>query len=565
MLREPANVRIDGTISFHNEHGVFLSDEFMKKLNIQEGDPVLVTWRGIALYEICKPLSEIDPKNEARAILAAFEDIVSNHYSFLAAYKITERLPWKETLPFAFDIGKICPDLKIKTDSLFTWIYRKLEDILIELDGIPFGAELPRNLRKAIKSQVDELAQTLEDLYHNANCAIGAGPYLSLTLRNLETAFGISEMELSYLSKFGYNKPVAANPYVLYWLINALGYFHRKKLHWNYYNFEIESIKRPSYIPITELMIKAYLPSAEFCPLGAVEKKVRDYLYGRLMKEKPFILPQDVLFPISCPSIVVRAEYEENKTIPFVETTPYGPLPYGTIQIPKFDKETKIIVQFFDFPLFNKKRPVVLDTSALDITRFPYDIKSPFFTAFLKDRTVILPAVVLYEAKTRHSTKDRDKVAKALYRLNQLKSLGFIKDVVKRGHIPESLRITSGKGKKLLEDLVDAMVLSTAIENNGILFTNDHKLAEFAFSWGVYPISYNGLEDDVRAVVKGNQLKYDKETVIEAVQRYGQYFRSTTYEEEDIKAVVETLIKRGEIGEVQGKLYYFGLKKREGQ
>jgi len=552
-------VKTNGTISIHHEHGVFLDDELMAELNIYRGDPVSVSWHGLVTFEICRSLSDINPRDEAKAIFAAFEDIFSNHYSFLGTYEITKRLPFKAMLPFAFDPAGIYPELAVRRDSFFTFIYRKLEDALIELDGIPAGMKLPERVAQTIDALIDWLAELLEDLYENANCVIGAGTYLSLALRNVEVAFGISEIELSHESKIGYEKPISVNPYVFYWLINDLAYLKKKKISWNYYNFEIRDVHRIPYVSIDKIAVKTYLASEELWPAGANANKIHDYLYEELLKEKPFVSACDLLFPISCPSIVIEEKLKEDEIIPFVDITPFGPLPSGELGVPRISRSTKITIQFFDFPLFNRKKPVVLDTSALDVARFPFSIFSSFFETFLKGRIVIIPSAVLYETKTRCETKDRERVIKALSRLNHMKSWGFIRDVVQKGTIPE-LKIIAKRQR--LEDLIDSIVLSTAIENDAILFTNDSKLAEYAFSIGIYAISYYGLEDDIKTVIAEHQGKYDMHTVIEAVQNYGRIHRGSVYDENDIKSIIEYLKRRGEIIEINGKLIYTKQKSR---
>ncbi|MHA1632781.1 MAG: hypothetical protein ACTSXC_08265, partial [Candidatus Freyarchaeota archaeon] len=143
-------LKTNGTISIHHEHGVFLNDELMAELNVAEGDPVSVSWHGLVTFEVCRSLSDINPRDEAKAIFAAFEDILSNHYSFLGRYEITKRLPFKAIHPFIFNPADIYPELAIRENSFFTFIYRKLEDALIELDGIPAGIELPERVLQTI-------------------------------------------------------------------------------------------------------------------------------------------------------------------------------------------------------------------------------------------------------------------------------------------------------------------------------------------------------------------------------------------------------------------------------
>jgi len=551
----------EAILSFHHEHGLFLSDELMARLDVEEQQPISVG-QNLVLFETVKKISEIKAKDEVKAILASFEDILSNHYSFLASHKITKRLLWREVSPFCFELGDVCPDLKINVkNSLFTYIYRKIEDVMIELDAIPTGGRLPRDISRKINLLQSELEELLEGVYSDAKCIIGGGSFLSLVLKDIEAAFKVSEIELSYISKLGYPRPRSVNPYVLYWLLTNFGYITQRKLFIRHHSLEIINQKEAERIPLTKLRLKTYLPSIELWELGASPEWVKEHLTKELLNQKPFILTQDLLFPLSYPSVVLETETKE-PMIPFVEATPYGPVPIGGIGIPELKEDTNIMVQFFDFPLFNRSKPIVLDTSAIDVTRFPYDVKSPFFTAFFQGREVIIPNIALFEVKTRLNKENKEKIVKALSRLELMKNYGFIKNIVQKGSMPEILKILGKKGKKQREDFLDSIIVNTAIENEAIIFTKDRELAEFAFSRGVLAISYNGLEDDVRTVIRGRQGKLSKPELVETTQKYAIEFRGIVYDKSDIETALNDLIKRGEIKEIEGKLYYLGPQRK---
>jgi len=126
--------------------------------------------------------------------------------------------------------------------------------------------------------------------------------------------------------------------------------------------------------------------------------------------------------------------------------------------------------------------------------------------------------------------------------------------------------IIEKKAHKHVEDLIDTIILSVCIENNAILFTNDKELAIYALSRGIYPISYNGLEDDIKDVVRQYNLEITREELVGKVQMYAEEVRGTSYNEDDIRRALERLIRRGEVGvlEKQGKelLFYIGPKRR---
>ncbi|MGB9693551.1 MAG: hypothetical protein ACPLYF_01765, partial [Fervidobacterium sp.] len=247
--------------------------------------------------------------------------------------------------PFSFDLGDVCPDLKVNVkNSLFTYIYRKIEDVMIELDAIPTGARLPRDITRKNNLLQNELEEFLEGVYSNAKCVIGGGSFLSLALKDIEAAFKVSEIELSYVSKLGYPRPRSVNPYVLYWLLTNFGYITQRKLFIWHYSLEIINQKEAKRIPLTKLRVKTYLPSTKLWELGATHEWVKERLSKELLNQKPFILTQDLLFPLSYPSVVLETE-TKGPIIPFVEVTPYGPVPVGGMGIPELKEDTNIIVQ----------------------------------------------------------------------------------------------------------------------------------------------------------------------------------------------------------------------------
>jgi len=77
---------------------------------------------------------------------------------------------------------------------------------------------------------------------------------------------------------------------------------------------------------------------------------------------------------------------ETEEGLPFVDSTPYGQLIYNQFGLPRIVDKTQFHVELFDNSLYNKNRPLVLDTNVLDIGAFPYNSDSPFFKAFMVEK-----------------------------------------------------------------------------------------------------------------------------------------------------------------------------------
>ena len=141
------------------------------------------------------------------------------------------------------------------------------------------------------------------------------------------------------------------------------------------------------------------------------------------VKNNPIVQPGNLLTPFSFPSIVLEVDTEESEDLPFVDSTPYGQLVYEQFSLPKIVDKTQFHVELFDNPLYNKSKPLVLDTNVLDIGAFPYNRDSPFFRAFISGREVVIPSTVIYELKRKLQIgKEKEKVIRALMRLQEYKS-----------------------------------------------------------------------------------------------------------------------------------------------
>lgn len=559
-LNSTNEIQLKTAISFKNEHGIFLRNKTMKKLKFKKGDTIGIEHAGLIEFEVCREFDEINIQAEATALMALFEVITSDHYVFLSEHGLTEKIVWKSS-PFPFALKEICPGLHVERDSLFVLLYKKIEDALIELDLLDFSQkrEIPKATRVKLEESKIFVESMLKKLYDDADCVLGIGSFLSfITMKPLELCFGTCGLPTGRISKL-LNERLLVNPYLLYWVLDACGRIKGGKINFTYPTISILG-KLESVTPLDSVNLKVYFPSTDLTPWGADATWLNRYIHQSLMREKPYILKHDLLLPFTCPSMVIRLNYRTEAPSDAV-ATPYGQL-IIQLETPKVMENTKINVEFFDYPLYNKQCPVVLDTSAVDVARFPLRPEDHFFDMFLEGREIIIPSAVLYELRTRYPTQDKRRVSEALTRINCLKSWGFIKDLRYQKSLPLEM-IRTVKGKKKIEDLADFMVLATAIKNKGILFTNDKELGTFAFLNGVYVISYTSLEDDVMRVISEHSGEYSTEDIVEAVQDYGLKTRGHKYEEADIQQVINLGIKRRDVQEIKGKLFYTGPKRRK--
>lgn len=526
-------------VSFYHEHGIFVKKKDQPKLKISKGDAVAVEFpaTGVYSFEICRDFDEIELEQEAQMLLALFECICSNHYSFLGRYGITEQLESKARPPIT--LTEVYPELNVKSSSPFTMLYRKVEDVLIELDSLSADEKPGRSLKRKIKEATRELSGELRNFYNIADCVIGAGSYISAqTSKPLETSYGVGDLDVGIESIIFEGLKIGVNPFVLYWIIDDHCKFRKRKINWSLTDLIIFPTQPNLETPIEKIVAKCYIPSQDITLAGASKDKIEKVLEEKLPVLKPFIAKSDFLFPFSCPSMVT--ELDVTPKVPFLETTPYGYVPELGPDVTRISNLTKIDVKFFDFPRFNRKNPVVLDTSAIDISRFPLSPYSGFYRAFINNRELIIPKVVMHELKTRLRTRDRLKVEKALLRFNKLWTWGFIKNIRIEGTFPE----LSVVEKKDIEDLRDCMIIDVARNNNAIIFSNDNELIKLAALMGIYVVTFSGLEEDVTSVIGENNLKFTVESAIERIKEYGIKERGEEYGTEDVLWMIEYLCQQ---------------------
>lgn len=530
--------KMKAAVSFQWEHGIFLKEKTQKELDMRKGAPVetIFAKENMFGYERWRDFKLIDVKREAKALLALLQALMFSHYSFLGEYGITcgleQRCTPNQTLTSLY------PDFEVKSDSAFRALWRKVEDYVV---GIP---KTPKSFSGKSKKRVDEaialLSNSLEDFYNEADCVIGAGSYLSAQVsKPVEVSFGIGELDIGLRGPF---QPwlLISNPFLLKWLVDDHCTLKSGKLNWHLTDVNVSMPKEIREALIKDIVVKCYVPSFDISPAGPTEDTIRAALREFLVIMKPFVLESDFLLPFHCPSLAMEIVTAE-KTRGFYGTH-QGPVPETLHVIPKICELTKIEVKFFDFPRFNRKNPVVLDTSSVDISRFPLTMGS-MFEAFMAHRTLIIPKVVMHELKTRLRTPDGPKVEKALLRLNNWHAWKFIKEVLVEGEFPQ----LSEAPKKDIEDLRDCMILDLAGTRNGVIFTNDDGLFKLAMLNGIYCITFRGLEEDLLTIVRKNNLKLTVESAVKATQAYGFETREEEYREEDIKWMIECLLKQGSL------------------
>jgi rRNA-processing protein FCF1 len=549
-LKEVGN---KSAISFHFEHGVFLREEDRQHLDVSIGDPVeaFAVKEDTYDYEICRDFDEINPESEAKKILALFEDIVDNHFTFLVRHGLMKQK--NQVLKSTDPLVELYPELNVKVDSPFAHLFNKVSEVITDLvlsypeSNPKVPLKIKTSLKKKINSLVNEISSGLETYYKQADCVIGVGVHISnqFCQKPIEFAFGISALDNGITSRITGDALVTVNPFLLNWTINELAKSRNNGLVWNTVEYKIEK-PNPAVspiIPIKNLKLKCYVPSQDLIETGVTHEIVEKFLCTYLMSNKPFITNFDFLLPFTCPSITLEVKGPEVQT--FVENfTFYGKILRVPNYIFRVNEATNFDLEFFTFPRFNKKIPVILDTSSLDISRLP--LTSPFgsfFEAYLNQRVLIIPRTALHEIKTRLRTQDGVKVQKALVRLNKMLTWGLLKEIKLDGQFS----IVSTAEKKDIEDLRDCIILDTAKRRNGILFTNDKELIKLANLMGIYTITFSGLEEDVLTVIRENNLKFTIDEAIKQVQEYGQVERIEDYSVLDIKWMITDLMKQNRL------------------
>jgi|GEM_PF-3399225 hypothetical protein len=170
-------------------------------------------------------------------------------------------------------------------------------------------------------------------------------------------------------------------------------------------------------------------------------------------------------------------------------------------------KIQKAKIKYFTNPHSDLSKPAILDTSMLysDVWNDEYFV--PFLEYFLRDRTVIIPSLSLYELFVNPKWKNQPPII-----IRELKEKQICKDIkietsehitlltlISTSHVFGNVENDQSEEdkKKVLKHLKeksrsirDINTLLLALEYNGILITADEELHKFAFSIGIPSVRY---------------------------------------------------------------------------
>ncbi|RLI80436.1 hypothetical protein DRP04_08175 [Archaeoglobales archaeon] len=569
-------MKVKAFVSLYDEHGVFAKEWVFERLSSSDFVVVGLPVTNKYTVERISDFSEQTWEEESKMLISLFDALASQHYYFLSEFEFTENIEWR---PRQYDfLSKLNPYFDInkrrKEYKTFKELYNLVEDLFLNFT-MPLrtnGLEPCELFTKGDKEFV-ELVESVSSLfkdniaiaYSEADVIIGCGTFISLADFPLDLAFQYSGIDVGHCSYTSTQKPVTVNPFILYWLITSFYQYKNGMVVPSYVTVEIDKIPAVQFLDVKELKIRTYNPSEivskVFISARGAEF-IKEYLRETVFSHNPIVQPGDFLTPFTSPSIVLEVDTEETEEdLPFVDSTPYGQLIYEQFGLPKIVDKTQFHVELFDNPLYNKNRPLVLDTNVLDIGAFPYNSDSPFFKAFMSGREVVVPSTVIYELKRKLQIgREREKVIKALMRLQEYKSSNSIRLTIS-GELSEEaatnelliqLATKENKNNKdvkdVKRDIRDSMILLEAIRRGAVLFTNDKELRILATLLGVPTISYNSLLDDVWSIVskvcRERHEKVDKKEIIKLVKDYALRVRGEKYRDEDITLVLGYLRQR---------------------
>ena len=547
--------------SFRHEHGIFLSEDILTKYNLKIGEPAAFNIGDYRMVEVCARLGKISDdaiESEARSLLSIFEAMEYGSFSFLSMYGMSKRFGGiKQAIPI---LGDIYPEFRINETGTFCCLYREVEDLLFE-----YGKEedkRSKDLGDKVDNTVTALSKYLKSYYEGIDCVVGNGAFLSRCPLNLDIAYALQGFNGGRYSEIG-EEGLHVNPYLMYWLISDITEFEKKSLKFtNNEMYDLKPVDLRKVRTIKSLKCRVFVSITDIDPSSRVH---REQIDGRIRSvlsfEKPYLYPADFITPFTSPAIVI---FEEEEGGDRWLLSSYGD--YVSRGFPaRVEKSTEIHIEFFDFPLHNKNVPVILDTSAIDASRFPISLAGPFYEIFLEDREIIIPKSALWEVKKRLKTEDGKRVEKVLKQLQDLKSWRAIRKLEISGGFPQFF-ISEERIKEQYGDFIDCLILDVAIKNNGILYTNDADLQKMAILSGVFAVAFEGMEQDVCTVIGGNDFQLTIHQAIEKVREYGESERNEIYEDSDIKWTIENLIQRRELTtrRIQGRklLGYIGHRRR---
>ena len=563
-------MKVKAFVSLYNEHGVFAKERVFERLS--SSDFVLVGLPVTNKYTVEKisDFSELNLEEESKMLISLFDALATQHYYFLSEFEFTENIEWR---PKQYDfLSKLNPYFDIskrrKEYKAFKELYNLVENLFLNftmplrangLEPYELFAKRDKEFVKLVESVSSLFKDNIAITYSEADVVIGCGTFISLADFSVDLAFQYSGIDVGQFSYTSTQKPVTVNPFILYWLITSFYQYKNGMVVPSYVTVEIDKIPAVQFLDVKELKIRTYNPSEivskVFISARGAEF-IKEYLRETVFSHNPIVQPGDFLTPFTSPSIVLEVDTEETEEdLPFVDSTPYGQLIYEQFGLPMIVDKTQFHVELFDNPLYNKNRPLVLDTNVLDIGAFPYNSDSPFFKAFMLGREVVVPSTVIYELKRKLQIgREKEKVIKALMRLQEYKSSNSIRLTIS-GELSEEaatnelliqLATKENKNNKDVKDakrdIRDSIILLEAIRRGAVLFTNDKELRILATLLGVPTISYNSLLDDVWSIVskvcRERREKVDKKEIVKLVKDYALRVRGEKYRDENITLVL---------------------------
>ncbi len=563
-------MKVKAFVSLYNEHCVFAKERVFERLSSSDFVVVGLPLTNKYTVERISDFSELSLEEESKMFISLFDALASQHYYFLSEFEFTENIEWRpkqydflSKLNSCFDINK-----RRKEYKTFKELYNLLEDLFLNftmslrtngLEPCDIFAEGDKEFVELVESVSNLFKENITIAYSEADVIIGCGTFISLADFPLDLAFQYSGIDVGQCSYTSTQKPVTVNPFILYWLITSFFQYKNGMVVPNYIAVEIDNIPDVQFLNVKELKIRTYNPSEIVSKVFISTKGaefIKEYLRETVFSHNPIVQPGDFLTPFTSPSIVLEVNTEETEEdLPFVDSTPYGQLIYEQFGLPKIVDKTHFHVELFDNPLYNKNRPLVLDTNVLDIGAFPYNRDSPFFKTFMLGREVVVPSIVIYELKRKLQIgREKEKVIRALMRLQEYKSSNSIRLTIS-GELSEEaatnelliqLATKENKNDKdvkdVKRDIRDSMILLEAIRRGAVLFTNDKELRILATLLGVPTISYNSLLDDVWSIVskvcRERRENVDKKEIIKLVKDYALRVRGEKYRDEDITLVL---------------------------
>lgn len=587
-------MNVKAFVSFYHEHGVYAKTHILEKLDLKIGDPVALSpLRGTASHaavDCVYGIDEIDLIDEALMLLSLFDALASNHYYFLCEFGFTRKIAWSpKQYDYLYELEPFDIVKNKKERKIFLRLYKDIEKNWLDFtmglrqNGIEpsfiftdeansiFPEEELTKLREEIEhiilKNANSLANFLKEAYEKADVIVGCGSLLSTEFLPLKQAYLISGFDPGFIAYTHDHRRVTMNPFIFYWLVTSVFDLQGRtqKLIPRVSQLDIIPLRELKYIPVVRLRIRTYNPSRVYIPTffkdeQSVISDIRSALWKFALSRKKFVAEGEFIAPFSAPSLVQEVNLAYSSDMPFLDSTPYGILTHMYWHvIPQISEASLVEIEFFENPLQTGISPVILDTNVVDVGYFSYLSTSPFFSMFLRGREVIIPSVVIYELLRKVEVgKEKERVIKALMRLQELDARGIIKlqiigetppEVATQEILTRIYAMTESKKaesvKKIRSDIRDALIIQEALRRNAYIFTNDKKLRTLAFLLGVPSIKYHPLVEDVRMTTynlcqqMGGSVSMKK--LIEAVKQYAKETRAETYMDEDIRSAISYL------------------------